>query len=444
MRHLLAKDIRILRRSPLLLGLLVAYPVVIAVIVGFALTRGPSEPRVALLNQVPLSAQTITIGGREIDAVSEASRLFEELDTVEVSSREEALELVRSGDVLAALIIPPDVTQKLSSGLEPATVEVLYNAEDPVKREFVENTITAQVADANAALTELLTDVAVDYLDLVVAGGRISFLGRDIDVLGLRRAQEILEDALPELPAGATRERVKDVVEFARLARENLGLSDDVLASVGTPIRVEQRVVDGAAAPLAAFAAAIAATVSLMFVGLLLAAGLLALEREEHAYLRLVRGLVTRGALLAEKALVTAALAGPVALVVLAGIGLFTGLDFVRLPLWALAAAVGALAFAAMGLALGALAREVRAASLLAFMLALPVALVSLVPSGAVSGGLYDVLSGVAALFPFRPALDALEAALGAEGSLPVPLLHLAALTLAYGGAARLALRRYG
>lgn len=444
MRHLVAKDLRILRRSPLLVALLVAYPVVIAVILGFALTRGPSEPRVALLNQVPAAQQTITIGGEEIDAVEEASRLFDALDTVEVASRAEAEELVREGDVLAALIIPPDVTQKLSSGMEPATVEVLYNAEDPVKREWVKNTITAHVADANAALSELFSEVAADYLGLIARGGSLTFLGRDIDVLGLRRAEEILEDALGELPAGRTRERVADVAEFARLARENLGFSDDVLASVGTPIRVEQRVVEGADTPLAAFAAAIAAALSLMLVGLLLAAGLLALEREEGAYLRLVRGLVSRAALLAAKALVTAALAGAVALLVLVGIGLFTGLGFARLPLWALAAVAGALAFAALGLALGALAREVRAASLLALLLAVPVALVSLVPSGSVSGGLYDVLSAVASLFPFRPSIDALEAALGAEGSLLGPLAHLAALTLAFGAGARLALRRLG
>ena len=45
----------------------------------------------------------------------------------------------------------------------------------------------------------------------------------------------------------------------------------------------------------------LAVTVSLMFVCVLLAAGMLALEREEHAFGRLVRGLVGRTALLAEK-----------------------------------------------------------------------------------------------------------------------------------------------
>lgn len=443
MRWLFLKDLAILRRSPLLLALLFAYPVVIAVIVGFALTRGPSEPRVAFLNQVPEAAEVISIGGETIDAVAESGQLFEALETVPVSSREEAIEMVREGEVLGALIVPPDITQKLSAGVEPAEVEVFYNAEDPVKREFVENTITAQVADANAALTERFTEVALDYLGLIVTGGEFSFLGRDFDVLGLERAQQILEKARDDAPADL-REDLDQVINFSRLARDNLNLSDEVLSSVGTPIRVKQTVIEGGEEPLASFAAAIAVTVSLMFVAMLLAAGVLALEREENAFRRLVRGLVSQTGLLAEKALVATTLAAPVAVLMLAGIGAFVGLDFTRLPLWILASAAGGLAFAALGLAIGALAREVRAASLLAFMLSLPVAVVSLVPSGSVSGGLYDVLRVIAALFPFKPTLDAMEAALGAEGGMGLPLLHLAVLACVFGVAGRLALRRFG
>jgi hypothetical protein len=37
MRWLLLKDLQILRRSPLLVGLLIVYPIVIALLIGFAL-----------------------------------------------------------------------------------------------------------------------------------------------------------------------------------------------------------------------------------------------------------------------------------------------------------------------------------------------------------------------------------------------------------------------
>ncbi len=131
-------------------------------------------------------------------------------------------------------------------------------------------------------------------------------------------------------------------------------------------------------------------------------------------------------------------------LLMLAGLEIFVNLDWSRFGLWVLAIAVGGAGFAAAGAALGAVAREVRAASLLAFMVSLPVALLSLIPSGTIGTGLYDVVRVIAALFPFKPALSAITSALDENGSaLGGPLLHLAVLILAYGLLARLSLRRF-
>ena len=444
MRWLLLKDIQILRRSPLLVALLVLYPIVIAVLIGFALSRGPDKPEVAFLNQVPESAGEIELGGERIDASQQAQVLFDAIDPVRVQTRREAIEKVKDGDVLGALIIPPDITQKLQSGLEPAEIEVFYNAEDPAKRRLVESTIESQVQDANSALTKKFTAVALDYLDLIVTGGDFSFLGRDFHVLGLERAEAILAKARAELPPrSAARRQVDEVVQFTRLARDNLDLSDDVLTSVGTPIRVKSTVLEGGSTSLSSFAVAIAVTVSLMFIALLLASGTLALEREENAWGRLVRGLVPRTGLLLEKAALAAACSLVVCTLMLAGLALFVELEWGRFPLWLLGLAAGALAFAAMGLALGVLAREVRAASLLAFMLSLPIAFLALVPSGAVSPGLFDLIRVVSALFPFKPTLSAMNAALNDSGGMVVPLLHLLALFAAFALGSRLALRRF-
>ena len=180
-----------------------------------------------------------------------------------------------------------------------------------------------------------------------------------------------------------------------------------------------------------------------MFITVLMAAGMLAIEREENAFARLVRGLVSRTALLAEKAGLAAVCSSAVCLLMLAGLGLFVDIDWGRFPLWLAAVIAGAVAFAALGLAIGALTREVRAASLLAFMLSLPLAFLALVPSGAVAPALYDVIRAVSAVFPFKPTLDALDAALNDAGDLVPPLLHLAGLALAFGALSRIALRRF-
>jgi ABC-type transport system involved in cytochrome c biogenesis permease component len=444
MRWLLVKDLQILKRSPLLVALLVIYPVIIAVLIGLALSRGPDKPRVAFVNEVPSGANVIQLGGESIDTSKYGQQLFSSIDPVRVDTEAQAIAKVKSGDVLGALVLPPNLTQKLASGIESAHVKVYYNAEDPVKARFVQDTINSQVQKANAAVRKKLTKIALGYLHLIVQGGQFSFFGRHFDVLGLAKAEAILRVTLKQIPQGsAANAQVAAVQRFAKIARDNLDLSDNVLKTVGEPIVVDQHVLRGGKTPLDAFAVAVAVTVSLMFVTLLLAAGTLALEREENAFARLVRGLVSRTGLLAEKGLLAAGAAFLVTLAMLAGLALFIDLAWDRFPLWMVALAAGALGFAAMGVAIGAITREVRAASLMAFMLSLPIAFLALVPSGSVSQGLYDVTSAISAVFPFKPTLDALNAALNDAGGLGKAVVHLALLVLGYGVLARVSLRRF-
>jgi ABC-type transport system involved in cytochrome c biogenesis permease component len=447
MRWLLIKDLQILRRSPLLVAMLVLYPILIAALVGFAVTSGPSKPRVALLNEVPQSQNRVPLGGETVNLAQEARPLFDALDIVRVKTEKEAIAKVRSGDVLAALILPEDITQKLQeatsgTGGRP-TVRVYYNAEDPAKQSFVENTIKARVQDANVALSKKVTQVAIGYLQLIGTGGQFSFLGRSFDVLGLEKSEAVLRALQATLKDPGQKRALGPVIQFASIARQNLDLAGPLLESVGNPIAVKTTIVKGGSTPLGAFAAAVAVAVTLMLVTVLLAAGSLALEREENAFRRLVRGLVSRTGLLVEKVALATVCALVVGLVLLGGLSLFVHLPWSRFPLWLAALACGAAAFGALGVAFGALTREVRAASLLAFMASLPIAVLGLVPSGAVSTGLYDLIRGVSAVFPFRATVDALDSALGRSGGIGLPLLHLLLLAAAWLAVARVALRRF-
>src|SRR3954447_20816697 len=444
MRWLLAKDLRILRRSPLLVSLLVIYPIAIAVLIGFALSRGPDKPKVAFYNAVPLGRGTVTLGGETIDLSKQAGELFKAIDPVRVTSRKAAVQKVRDGDVLGAIVIPANAASNIQSTLDPATIEVYYNAEDPAKKQYVENTIKSQVQSANAALTKRVAKEALSLLRLIQSGGHYRFLGEDFNVLGLQRSEHYLRQARRDLPRGSPlRARVDRVIAFAALARENLSFSDDFLKVVGSPLEVDATVLEGGNTSLSSFAVAMSVAVSLMFITVLLAAGTLALEREENAFSRLVRGLVSRTGLLVEKAALSAVCSVVVCVVMVAGLSLFVEIDWGRFPLWLAALVVGALAFAALGLAIGGLTKEVRAASLLAFMLSLPIAFLALVPSGAVSSGLYGLIQVVSGAFPFAPTLDAMDSALNGVGGIGLPLLHLALLSLAFGAISRLALRRF-
>jgi ABC-2 type transport system permease protein len=445
-RWLLLKDLRILRRSPLLVALLVIYPIAIALLIGFALSRGPDKPRIALLNQIPRQSRTFNVGSQSLNASQYTPAFFRAVDAIEVHSRRKALQLVRDGKVLAAVILPPDVTRKLATGRQQPTIEVVYNGEDAVKQRYVESVVKSRMADANAALSAKLVQSTAGYINLLRDGGTIHVLGRAIQILGLRNAHTIVDGTIAALPRDSPlRPPLRQVERFGALAVDNLGVSNDVLRSVGTPVKVRQTVIGGSRTPLDSYAAAVSVTISLMFLTLLLASGLLALEREEHVFSRLARGLVSRVGLLVEKLGLAALCAFLVTLVMLVALGaFFIALDWSRFPLWLVALAFGGIAFAALGVAVGAVAREVRAASLMAFLLSLPVAFLALVPSGAVSAGLYDVVRTISAVFPFRATLQALDGALNAGGpSLPGPLAHLALIAVAYTALARVALRRF-
>lgn len=448
MRWLLLKDLKLLRRSPLISALLVVYPIAIAILIGFALSGGPDRPRVAFLNEVE-TGTPLNLGGEEFDVVGARDELCDRIECVRVESREEARELVESGEVLGALILPADLIEDLQSlgGLTPEqpTVEVLVNEEDPVKGQLVDDRIDNLLSDANLRVSQQISEISVSYLDILLDGGSLGFLGESFEILGLRSAETILRDVRADLPPNSpSREELDRVIRFASLAAENLGVADDLLGAVSQPIQVDKQVVAGDSPSLDVFAIAVAAAVTLMFVTMLLVAGSLALEREENAFRRLIQGLVSPTALLAEKVALGIVAALAVTLLMLTGLQAFVSLEWGRLPLWVAAITAGGAGFAAFGAAIGGATREVRAASLLAFMVSLPIAFLSLVPSGTVGPALFDAIGVVTAAFPFDPALRALEGALDSAGpSVGLAIAHLAVLTLVYAALARLALRRF-
>jgi hypothetical protein len=441
---MLAKDLLILRRSRLLVALLVVYPVVIALLIGLAISRSPSKPRVAVVDRAP-PGETITLGGRRIGLSEYTDKLFSRVQVVRVPTRAAAAAKVASGDVLAAIVIPPDIVSKISSGVNQAHVEVIYNG-DALQQSFVRSTIDSTLAQANLALADQIKSVAVRDIDLLLRGGQLGVLGSSQDIVGLAHIAPALSGIASRQPPGADRATLVRVAGFAAFAARNLGIAKNVLTTVSQPIAVRSTLLQGKRTPLDTYAVVVAVSISLMFVCVLLAAGGIALEREEHTIARLVRGvgraLLTREGLLVEKALLAAGCAFVVAFAMLLGVSAFVSLDLSRIGSWVLALGFAALAFAALGVAIGALAREVRAASLLAFLLSLPLAFLALVPSGSVARGLYDAIGAVSFVFPYKAALQALDAAVnGAAPSLNASVVHLLGVTLLFGAIARLGLR---
>ena len=245
MRWLLLKDLQILRRSPLVTVLLVLYPIAIAVLIGFALSRGPEKPRVAFVNQVP-AEQGFSLGGGELNKNAARDQLCERVECVDVSTVAQARSMVQSGDVLGALILPRNLVDNLNSlkGLtaEPAVRAGARQRGGPGEGGAGERPDPlADHPGEPQALERRWSTTAAGYLDLVVNGGHLSLLGQSFDVLGLQKAGAILTALSTKLPADSPyAQPLQDVIQFAGLARQNLNLAKPILSSVAHPIVVAQ------------------------------------------------------------------------------------------------------------------------------------------------------------------------------------------------------------
>lgn len=450
MRWLLGKDLVILRRSPVLVGTLVIYPIVIALLIGFALSSPPGRPKVAIYSGVPAGQGTVALGSQRFSIAKYATELYGSIDPVHADSPAAAIADVRNGRALAALIIPTNIDQQIQElirdGTGNPTVQVVLNSRNPLERQLVQQAIQTRVNDVQSVVSKQLIRTVIADLQKILDGGSVSVLGHTINLLGLKGVRAITQNAVSSLPAHSTLSPALDQVShFATIAIDGLSLVSPDITSLGTPLTVHESQLSGSTTPAASYAVAIAAVVLLMFVTLLIAAGMLALERSENAYRRLVRGLVRPEALLAEKIALATVCAIVMTLAMSAVISVFVALDWSRFALWVVAFVFGGIAFASLGTAVGALARDVSVASLLAFLISLPVAFAALIPGTAVSTGLGAVLNTISFLFPFRACLQAVSNAF--TGSLPeigLPLLHLALLALVFFALSRVALLRFG
>ncbi len=476
MRQLLAKDLLILRRSRLLVSVLIVYPIAISLLIGLAISRAPAKPKVAIVDETR-PGQTVQVGSRRVQVSQYADRLFSQVQAVHASSRAQAVKDVKAGTVLAAVVIPYDIAARLTSGISQAHLEVLYDG-DALEQSLVQSQLDAALAQANLGFSEQIQQAAAQAIALILKGGNLGILGAPPNLIGLSQTPTALRAIIAREPSGSRRAKLERIESLASFAAQNLSTSSKLLATVSQPIKVQSTLLHGRRTPLNTFAVVVAVSVSLMFVCVLLAAGSVALEREEHTLARLVRGpaggrrrhddggrrrsaearvvgarrpstrargtaLITREGLLAEKLVLAAGCAFVLAFAMLAAISAFVALDWSRVGEWLLALALGALAFAALGIAIGALAREVRAASLLAFLLSLPLAFLALVPSGSVAHGLYDAIAAISFVFPFKASLQALDTAVnGAAPALTGSLAHLLGLIALFLALARVGLRR--
>ncbi|MBV8258389.1 MAG: hypothetical protein JO073_11285, partial [Actinobacteria bacterium] len=326
---LFRKDVRVLLRSPVLLGALLAYPVVIAVLVGLVAGYASSKPRVAFVDRDHLPP-VVAVGGRRFHLQTVIDDVAKNVTLVRMAPDEAARELA-SGRVAATITVPPGFLKRLATGVETPSL-VLRTSTGGVTSVVTEQT-QSLVYQLNRKLQTAFIKADLAYVNLILHGGPGTFLGRHFDVLGLERMQAILDGMPPS-------QRRTKLDEFARIARLALAQTGSALQATANPIGLAQPKTKGRTWALSAQVQAYGIGLTVTFLALLLAAGAAAAEKDEGTIGRLARGLVSLGQLVAAKVLLAAAaavvLGGAIAvvfgIVVEAG-GVTGGEPWPRLPL---------------------------------------------------------------------------------------------------------------
>jgi ABC-2 type transport system permease protein len=400
---MLRKDLTLLRRSPLLLGALLAYPIVIAVLVGLVAGYASAKPRVAFVDEDGLPP-VVSVGGHTFHIQTVFDQVAHEVTLVRMDAGEADRELA-SGKVVATITVPPGFLAELTTTVSSPKLILRTGSDGLAPR--VTQQMQSLVYQLNRKLQTGFIQANLQYVHLILHGGDASFLGRNYDVLGLDRMDAEL-NALPQ------NERVAAIRRFTHIARLALAQTGNALSATANPIELEQPKTKGRTWVLSAQVQAYGIALTVTFLALLLAAGAAAAEKDEGTIGRLRRGLVSFGQLVWAKL----ALAAVVGLVLGAAIAVLFGAvveignvkggePWVRLPLLLAGVALAAGVVGAAGTLLGTLARESRTASLLAVLVVLPVVFLGLVPRGAVS-----VAWWVSEFLPFSHAVRLFSAAL--------------------------------
>jgi len=432
---LLRKDLRVLLRSPLLLGALVAYPIVIAVLVGLVAGYASSKPRVAFVDEDNLP-RVASVAGHRFHLQTVIDDVAKQVTLVRLDPTEAARELA-DGKVVATITVPPGFLGDLETTV--VTPKLILQTGSGGLAPRVTQQMQSLVYQLNLKLQAGYISANLEFVQLLLNGGKGHFLGRSFDVLGLARTQQ-------ELAAMPSSERVAAIEHFVQQARVGLAQTGSALRATANPIALKQAPAHGRTWLLSAQVQSYGIAVTVTFLALLLAAGATAAERDEGTIGRLRRGLVSFGELVWAKV----ALAGVVglvlglALVVVFGVvveagGVTGGEPWSRLPLLLAGVLLAAGAVGAAGALLGALAREARTASLLAVLVVLPVVFLGLVPRGAVS-----VAYWISLFLPFAHAVRLFGAALydtSPWGTVGIESAWLLGIGAVFGALARLGAR---
>lgn len=442
LRPLLAKDARLVVRNRALLAALLAYPFLLALVLGSAFQEPPSTLELAVVD-LDRSGARVDVGGTQL-GVDDLLRAAEPFAKVrQLPTEDAAARQLRRGEIDAVLVVPAGFIRDLSTLGSNATLRLVVDESDPVRAGVARSAVEGAVDAFVREIVQKKIDDVLDLLRLAQEGGTTRVLFVDVRVLGIPAARENLVEVRDGMQQGdPDRQKLDEVIGFLDFVDGVLGNSERYLVTTAIPLQLKAQGLTTTQTRVTSVALPGALVLGVFWTGALAAALLSARERETGAFRRLAAAPGGRASALVSKTLV-ALLAALVPAGIVLGLGIAALGAQVASPAMTLVVLVlASLAAASLGALAAAIARASAGAALLAVLALLPMLLL---------GGLFYPVAympapaqAVARVLPVTMATDALRGAMlrGSsvfELALPLAGLLLAALLL---GAASIALAR--
>ena len=206
---LLRKDVRTLGRMPALMLALVAYPLVIALVVGLVVRYSGERPGGALADERDALARLLVVGDTRFD-VEKRLEQATEVDLVRLSRAQADREL-ETGRVTAALIVPWDFITKVR-GLRESPTLVLRTTRGGLGTRVVEK-MRSLVYTTNLDLQKAYIGANLAAVDLLLRGGSGTIGRTEFTLLGIRRARAQLRE-LERSPEPAVAAKARELDAF--------------------------------------------------------------------------------------------------------------------------------------------------------------------------------------------------------------------------------------
>jgi ABC-type multidrug transport system permease subunit len=432
---LVAKDVRSIVRSRVLLVALLVYPVLLAVLVGLVAQDASHNAVIALVNQ-DNTGKTLSVGGSSF-GIAEYKRQAERSGIkVRDMSYGRAIKALNEGEVAGVLVIPEGFMARLQSTLAPSDIE--FHTGSNALGDTITERVRGAVYRINLQISGALIKENAGYLRTIVTGGDVEVLGQVHSLYGLQRTQSDLAAIRATTPDPIAKESMTNIIRFAHDAQVALGLAKNALRATASPVRLDHVTAKGKSPLVTAKALSFAIAVSLAFMCVILVAASLAAERDERVLGRLLHGPTRSWQVLMAKLVVGALLGLVFALGVFVILAVATPQSWSRLPLLLVCVLVSGLAFSSLGALIATLARDARTATLVSLLVVVPV-----VPLAFATGT--GPLHLVNEMLPFVPSWDAFNGALfdaHPMSSVGAGLIQLAAIAAVVTAASSRLLRR--